>query len=55
MERAFAHFPLSNGLEHRPVKLNKRVIASSASDEAIQSGSSDWIASLHFVALAMTN
>jgi len=31
------------------------VIAKSASDEAIQSGASDWIASRHFVALAMTS
>src|SRR5579872_321113 len=31
------------------------VIARSVSDEAIQSGSAAWIASLHYVALAMTN
>ncbi len=31
------------------------VIARSGRDEAIQGGASDWIASLHFVALAMTN
>src|SRR4029077_9909883 len=30
------------------------VIARSVSDEAIQSGASDWIASRHFAALAMT-
>ena len=31
------------------------VIARSTRDEAIQGGASDWIASLHFVALAMTS
>ena len=31
------------------------VIARSDSDEAIQSGASDWIASLHYVPLAMTS
>jgi hypothetical protein len=36
-------------------RLSALVIARSGSDEAIQSGASAWIASLHYVALAMTS
>jgi hypothetical protein len=55
MDLTIARFRLSKGLEHRLVKLNKRCHCEERSDEAIQSDSSDWIASLHFVPLAMTN
>ncbi len=37
------------------IRLGALVIARSVSDEAIQSGNPAWIASLHYVALAMTN
>jgi hypothetical protein len=59
----FTSFRHSNSF-FLPVKRDRRIqflsrcilaIARSVSDEAIQGGASDWIASLHFVALAMTS
>jgi hypothetical protein len=48
-------FPSGGGMMPPSVlPLYALVIARNGSDEAIQSGASDWITSRHFAALAMT-